>query len=163
MVNKNIEKNKLRKASADALNGIQLSTGIQHLPEKIESDILECIRLYFANNNVHNILCVDCTKHCQHPKGIHVIVEMENMIERESLENMAVLIRSTCHRKHFASVPEILFLQEHPLFHKTDCIPSRFMIRDEIKKSALNDKIYHVSVDKDDMDIPPEDVIEPNF
>ena len=44
MIAKCIEKTKARKAAADALNGIHINTGIQHLPNKIETEIKELSR-----------------------------------------------------------------------------------------------------------------------
>ena len=149
--------------AAEALGGIHINTGIHHLPERIEDEISECIKTYFTDALIHTVLCVDCTRQCQHPKGIHVIIEMLNIIEFEYAENMSVLIRSICRRKHYANVPEIFFMVEEELPASTDCIPARFKTRDEIRKGSLNEKIFHVSVKYDTELDPPDDIIGSNL
>lgn len=94
MVGKKVEKNRLRKCSTEALNGIQLQVGgINHLPEMIEVDTMNCITTYLPENTA-NVLCVDCTSKCNHDYGVHILVNLEKNIEITILNDACIIIRA---------------------------------------------------------------------
>ncbi|CAC5360089.1 unnamed protein product [Mytilus coruscus] len=163
MVGKTIERNRLRKCSTEALNGIQLQVGgINHLPEKIEVDTMNCITTYLPENTA-NVLCVDCTSKCNHDHGVHILVNLEKNIEIPILNDACVIIRAVLKRKHFVNTPEIIFLTNYAFRSFKESIPPRFTIRDQLKMGALSDNIYHISKSHDVEMMEPEEFIEPNL
>jgi hypothetical protein len=94
------------------------------------------------------------TSFCQHPKAVHVYVEVEEVIH---FPDYVLLITSYILNKHEEKCAEVVFLSKGTLNMYTDKYekPTRFEFRDDLLLKKINNGIINV-LNSDDEDVLDE-------
>ncbi|XP_076115255.1 uncharacterized protein LOC143083025 [Mytilus galloprovincialis] len=112
-----------------------------HLANKIEQDICQQGIDLNIENIFENIACFDCTRKCSHGEGIHVIVELPDIIEDFNLHDISLLMKSTIKNKHSIQCWSVIFCRQTSLTRYKNSKGSfnRFILRDDY----INSRIHH--------------------